>query len=686
MDQDQIDDIVLELSLAAALPINIIGRNLVKAAAAANILADYTSKLPPKELRFLEFAVGPLLVLFSTDLDNPVAAKAALGLETLLPSRVCLKRFIDLGGDARITTVLNKLMGNTMVNLTEESVRRSLVVHCIQMYRIVAGVDPWKIVNNGGLRHLVICLDNGDMELKSIAAGTLAMCSKNMAIVEQMFAYGCIKPIINISDFAETNSACCLSGLGCIVQLCKVPDIGKLVARQGALDLLQKCLLKRSGHSNVSIREKGLYAVAWLSRIPDVKPLLGNNSSILLGLKHELEFGTPPSKFTIVQIILNLHGAYDAEDAFVYSIRDILLGLMLSGMWHARNLCVKCVIMLYRDDENKLYFAQHGTLDTIVHLVTTKSADLYEVPLVALLSLFCHPDIPAMFIDMEAVGAIARLLNVENDIVRDLAIVLLKVLGLYNNEVVQAQIEKEAKMKKHLMDEGKEEDMPMRYGEEYGGLIENYLQRIVENRRDQHYLLEQLEPDDYDDLGATDEEIESYENTFMELDFNCAGELGLDEMKMLMVMMGEEFDEVELIEILSRWDADGSGALDFKEFVCMMMGWTTQFGTGMDKMINEAFQRGAVGKARRDFNKWWNKDAIEAEEIQAIKDKKQKAEEERQELAAEFWDDEKIRLAREKQEKVNDERRANTGSGVTEDVYDSESASEYESEDEVERY
>lgn len=37
-----------------------------------------------------------------------------------------------------------------------------------------------------------------------------------------------------------------------------------------------------------------------------------------------------------------------------------------------------------------------------------------------------------------------------------------------------------------------EDDIPQRVGEEYGGMIEEYLQRIVENRREQHYLLDQV--------------------------------------------------------------------------------------------------------------------------------------------------------------------------------------------------
>jgi hypothetical protein len=673
MEQDQIDDIILELALASALPVNIRGRNFVKAAAAANTLAFHTSKLAPKELKSLVFAIGPLLVLMGIDVDNPVTSKAALGLRSLIASRVCLAAFLERKGLEIMAKSLNTLMGHTIVDLINESIQRTLVVHCINMYRDIAAVRPWDVVNIGGLRHLVICLEHGDMDLKSVAAGTLAMCSKNLRIVEQMFAYGCIKPIINCADVDATNPACALTALGCIIQLCKVPDIGILVAKQGAIVKIEKNLLRRHGFSNVSIREKALYAIAWLSRIPQVKRLVAI-PTLLAGLKHELTYGTPPSKYTILQIILNIHGNYDTEEAFVFSIRGIIIDLMEKGMWHARNLCVKAVILLYRSMEDKLYFCENGALDTIIDLVTSKSADLYEVPMVGLLSFMIHPDIPPIFMEKGGCKIVGDLLCVENEIVVDMSKVLLKVFGLYDPALVEASIPRH---KKHLME--REDDLPIKYGGEFGGMIEQYLQRIVENRRDQHYLLEQLEPDDYDELGATDEELESYENTFMELDFNCAGELGIDEMKMLMVMMGEEFDEIELKEILERWDADGSGSLDFKEFVAMMQGWTTQFGSGMEKMYNEAMQRGAVGKARRDFNKWWNKAEIEKEQIEAIKAKKQATAEENQALAEQFFGHEKLRLQREAQEKANAAKRA----GEDDDEWE-ESASEGEvSESEV---
>jgi hypothetical protein len=40
----------------------------------------------------------------------------------------------------------------------------------------------------------------GDITIKTTAASTLAMCSADLAIVKQMFSYGCIKPLINAAD------------------------------------------------------------------------------------------------------------------------------------------------------------------------------------------------------------------------------------------------------------------------------------------------------------------------------------------------------------------------------------------------------------------------------------------------------------------------------------------------------
>lgn len=50
---------------------------------------------------------------------------------------------------------------------------------------------------------------------------TLASLSKDLEICKQMFSYGAIKPLLNVSDSKITNDACMLAGLGCVVQLCR---------------------------------------------------------------------------------------------------------------------------------------------------------------------------------------------------------------------------------------------------------------------------------------------------------------------------------------------------------------------------------------------------------------------------------------------------------------------------------
>ena len=48
---------------------------------------------------------------------------------------------------------------------------------------------------------------------------------------------------------------------------CRIPEIGVRVVRQGALPILENTLHFKSGHAVKLIREKSLYALAWLTRI-----------------------------------------------------------------------------------------------------------------------------------------------------------------------------------------------------------------------------------------------------------------------------------------------------------------------------------------------------------------------------------------------------------------------------------
>jgi len=159
------------------------------------------------------------------------------------------------------------------------------------------------------------------------------------------------------------------------------------------------------------------------------------------------------------------------------------------------------------------------------------------------------------------------------------------------------------------------------------------------------------------------EELENYMNTFMELDFDLAGKVGEDEFKVLLIMMGETPDKEELAELFEKSDLNHDGMIDFREFIIMMKNWKTRFGTGSatDQLVNKITQSGTVGKARKAFSNWYNKEAIEKAQIEAVKAKKKAGEEERKALAAQHWQAEQIALQREQAVKLRRAQQALEG-------------------------
>lgn len=431
-----INDLILDLSLASQFPVGVDGVNFIRAAASSNALVCRTQVMQPKELRELEYAIGPLLAMVVSDIDNPVAAKAAYGIRSLMPSRVCMNQFLDQGGLIIISRILDTLLGRDKIDMKTPSLHREIVEHLSACYREMGRFFPWPLVKSGALRHCVVLLRYGDIILQTMAAGTLATLSTELDICKQMFSYGAIKPLINASDATITNEACMLAGLGCMVQLCKIPEIGAKVVQQGVVPVLEKALHRKGGFSVKSIREKALYSLAWLTRVKEVRAQLCTKS-VLKALKRELRFGTMSSRYTVVQMLMNLHGKYETEKKFVDGVIDIILDLLRIGPWHARNLCVKAICVLYKEDDSKLHLARNGMIESVCELIHSKSSDLQEAPLVAFLSLCAQADIPFMFMEKGGVQVVADLmLRAQDDIIRELAIVLLKAIALYDSHLV----------------------------------------------------------------------------------------------------------------------------------------------------------------------------------------------------------------------------------------------------------
>ena len=402
------------------------------------------------------------------------------------------------------------------------------------------------------------------------------------------------------------------------------------------MPVLATALHRYSGHSNISIREKALYSLGYLSDTPAVRPLIATDH-ILHGIKHEFFYGTIGAKTTVLQILMNLHLHYAAENQMKLAIREEIVRLYQSSTWKNRNLCLKVIIVIYTENTDREYFVENGLIDCIIHVMKTKDKELQEVPLVCLLHLCIHEDIPWKLLTKGIVRIVVKMLYAEDVIIRELSIIVLKALLLYNSYEIDRHLPEEKKyvLKRDVYN-------PQLYGYEYGGLIQEFLQVIVENRREQDYLIRQFTETEREELGLSYEELQYYQNLFMEIDAECLGYLGEDELKMLVVLKGERLDKEEILELIRKYDLDKSGTLVFKEFVLMMKAWDLEFGTGIRRVWNETIKRGAVGKSMKAFNRWWNRNNIIQGQVEQAKELRLREKEANRKLQLTYLKDEQI--------------------------------------------
>lgn len=164
-----INRLILDLSLVTSLPVAAHGRDKIRAAAAANSMAYYTTSMNKTELRSFKWTVQPLLDILIVDIDNPLTSKASLALKTLMNSRICMKQVIDCDGLKRIASVLDILLSKNVADLKLNNFIHDTIQHLATCYQEFARFYPWEIVNVGALRHCVVLLKLGDVVLQTIA-------------------------------------------------------------------------------------------------------------------------------------------------------------------------------------------------------------------------------------------------------------------------------------------------------------------------------------------------------------------------------------------------------------------------------------------------------------------------------------------------------------------------------------
>jgi len=82
-----------------------------------------------------------------------------------------------------------------------------------------------------------------------------------------------------------------------------------------------------------------------------------------------------------------------------------------------------------------------------------------------------------------------------------------------------------------------------------------------------------LEHEDFEeeeDFQLTDDQILDFKDAFKKFDQDGSGEISTDELGTVMRMLGHELKQYQLEDCIAIVDADGSGSVDFEEFLELM--------------------------------------------------------------------------------------------------------------------
>ena len=253
------------------------------------------------------------------------------------------------------------------------------------------------------------------------------------------------------------------------------------------------------------IREKAIFALEWLSRTPQIRHVLAT-PRMLKGLSKQMFDGTVLAKTAVAGILLHLHGKYPkpVELELLRGIRKEMIEMLGEGKWSGKNLFIKVFCVLYKEDDDKVFLVENGILPKLYAIMEAKPEDLVEAPIVVLLSLAQHPELPVTIMDTGALAMLCRIIvKCDDPIIIDLIGILFKTLALHDHDRVEEILEELIPVEKAHLRRLDSPDCTL-YGSEFGGLVQEYLQRVVHHRWDQKYLLDQFDDEELDDIGISD--------------------------------------------------------------------------------------------------------------------------------------------------------------------------------------
>jgi hypothetical protein len=126
------------------------------------------------------------------------------------------------------------------------------------------------------------------------------------------------------------------------IYVCRIYDIGVKMARQGVIRVLEKGLHREEGFVPHVIREKAVYAMAWLSIMAPIKHLI-STPTMLSGLVKQFSIGTNIYTYTYIYLCIFV-SIYIHEHTCIYMYVHLPV---IEEMYANNDLEIKGVVKAY---------------------------------------------------------------------------------------------------------------------------------------------------------------------------------------------------------------------------------------------------------------------------------------------------------------------------------------------------
>ena len=135
------------------------------------------------------------------------------------------------------------------------------------------------------------------------------------------------------------------------------------------------------------------------------------------------------------------------------------------------------------------------------------------------------------------------------------------------------------------------------------------------------------------------------------MDEDSSGSIDAEEIGLLVeALSGKKMDDDELQAMVDEVDKDGSGVIEWDEFLIIMWnlknGKNSGLGGVLGNALSKGFKRSSVGKGLAKMGRFYNRKKIEMEELMDAEVKEQREADERARLAEKYWEAERLKRER----------------------------------------